>query len=320
MRCCFHIAMIFGTGGEHALEGGWTTRAERLLDDLGDDAVEHGYDALLHMYRHLGSGDLPPAVAAAASVSVLGRRHRDPDLLALGLCCQGRLAIHAGRIADGLALLDESMAGAAARELTAVVFGHVSCTAIEGCQEIADFGHVAEWTSVLHRWCLAQTGLVAFTGQCSVHRGQLMRVRGAWPEALEEFESAIERYRRADSLAAVGFAECERGDVLRQSGEFAAAETAYQRASEHDSGGSPASTVGTPRPGPGRPGSCRAGPDPARRTRTGTPAGPSRRGRGTGPCTGPGTPRPPPRPAPPTPPRRRPGPRPRPGARRQPRW
>ena len=46
--------MIFGTGGEPALAGGWTSRAERLLDDLDDDAVEHGYVAFLHMYRHLG--------------------------------------------------------------------------------------------------------------------------------------------------------------------------------------------------------------------------------------------------------------------------
>ena len=70
MRCCFHLAMIFGTGGEHALESGWTTRAERLLDDLADDAVERGYVAVLHMYRHLGSGNLPAATAAAAG----GRR------------------------------------------------------------------------------------------------------------------------------------------------------------------------------------------------------------------------------------------------------
>lgn len=233
LRCCFHLAMIFGTGGEPALSGGWTTRAERLLEDLDDDAVEHGYVALLHMYRHLGSGDLPSAAATAARATTVARRHRDPDLLALGLCSQGRFAIYAGRIADGLALLDEAMAGAAARELTPVVFGHVYCTAIEGCQEIADFGRVAEWTSALHRWCLAQPGLVAFTGQCSVHRGQLMRVHGAWPEALEEFENAIERYRRADSLAAVGFAECERGDVLRLRGELDGAESAYQRSSEH---------------------------------------------------------------------------------------
>lgn len=233
IRCCVRLAMIFGIGGEPAQAGGWTTRAERLLHDLDENAVEHGYVALLRMYRHMGSGDLPAAAAAAAVVTSLGTRHRDPDLLALGLCSQGRLAIYTGRIADGLRLLDEAMAGVAAGEVTPVIFGDVYCTAIEGAQEIADFGGVAEWTSALHRWCLAQPGLVAFTGQCSVHRGQLLRLHGAWPEALEEFERAIERYRRADSVAAVGLAECARGDVLRQRGDFAAADTAYQRSSEH---------------------------------------------------------------------------------------
>ena len=176
---------------------------------------------------------MPAAAEDAQAVTDVARRHRDPDLLALGLSSQGRLALYSGRIADGLALLDEAMAGAAAHELTPVVFGHVYCAAIEGCQEIADFGRVAEWTSALHRWCLDQPGLVAFTGQCSVHRGQLMRVHGAWPEALEEFASAVARYRLADSVAAIGLAECERGDVLRQRGEYGEAEAAYQRSSEH---------------------------------------------------------------------------------------
>ena len=64
MRCCFHLAMIFGTGGETHWQSGWTTRADRLLDDLADDAVEHGYVALLHMYGHLAAGDLPAASEA----------------------------------------------------------------------------------------------------------------------------------------------------------------------------------------------------------------------------------------------------------------
>ena len=91
---------------------------------------------------------------------------------------------------------------------------------------------VAEWTSAVHRWCLDQPGLVAFTGQCSVHRGQLLRAHGAWTEALDEFTSAIERHRRADALAAVGLAEYERGEVLRQRGDLSAAEAAYDRANE----------------------------------------------------------------------------------------
>lgn len=232
IRCCFHLAMVFGSSGEAALAQGWTARADRILDDLADDAVEHGYVSVLHMYGHLATDNLPAASAAAATTTTAGRDHADPDLLALGLCSQGRLLILSGRIADGLRLLDEAMAGAAAGEVTPVVFGDVYCTAIEGCQEIGDYGRVGEWTSALHRWCSDHPGLLAFTGQCSLHRGQLMRVHGAWSEALEEFANAIERYRLSNSVVAVGLAECERGDVLRQRGDFAAAELAYQRSSE----------------------------------------------------------------------------------------
>ena len=228
--------MILGTGGDPALAAGWGARAGRLVEELGDDPVEGGYVAFLHMHRHLGAGDWPAAAECADEATAVARRHADPDLLALGLVAQGRLAIYAGRVAEGLARLDESMAGAAAGEVSPIILGNVYCTAIEGCQEVSDFGRVAEWTSALHRWCAAQPGLVAFTGQCSVHRGQVMRFRGAWSEALEEFALAIERYRQVDFLAAIGLAEAECGDVLRLRGEYDAADAAYQRAGErgHD--------------------------------------------------------------------------------------
>ena len=236
VRCCFHLSMILGTGGEPALAAGWGARAGRLVEELGGDVVEAGYVAFLQMYGHLGAGDWAAAAECANEATAVARRHADTDLLALGLVSQGRLAIYAGRVAEGLARLDESMAGAAAGEVSPMIFGNVYCTAIEGCQEISDFGRVAEWTSALHRWCADQPGLVAFTGQCSVHRGQVMRLRGAWPEALEEFALAIARYRQTDALPPIGLAEAECGDVLRLRGEYGAAEAAYQRAGErgHD--------------------------------------------------------------------------------------
>ena len=104
---------------------------------------------------------------------------------------------------------------------------------IEGCQEVSDFGRAAEWTAALARWCAKQPGLVPYTGQCAVHRGQLMALTGAWPQALEEFDAAVRRYQAAGTSEAVGLALNERGDVLRRLGEYAAAEDCYEEASGH---------------------------------------------------------------------------------------
>ncbi|QGN34347.1 LuxR family transcriptional regulator [Microlunatus sp. Gsoil 973] len=231
-RCAFHLSMIHATAGEPSLAAGWTARAAQVVGGLDDDAVEQGYLAFLVMFQHLAERAWPTAAALAARATGLGRLHRDPDLLALGLCSMGRIDIYSGRVDDGLTALDEAMAVLTAGEVSPGVCGNVYCTAIEGCQEIAEFGRVAEWTSALHRWCAALPGLVTFTGQCSVHRGQVMRLRGAFAQALDEFEHAIERYRHADSLPAAGLAESERGDVLRVMGDYTAADAAYQRSAE----------------------------------------------------------------------------------------
>jgi DNA-binding CsgD family transcriptional regulator len=232
VRCAFHLAMTHANSGEPSLARGWTARAARLVEQLDDDAVERGYLAFLEMFAHLQGGDMATAAARAADVTAIGRRHGDQDLVALGLCSSGRIAIYADQVDDGLGLLDEAMTVLTAGEVSPEVCGNVYCTAIEGCQQIAEFARVAEWTSALHRWCAGLPGLVTFTGQCAVHRGQVMRVRGAWPEALEEFERAVDRYRLADSLPAAGLAEYERGDLLRLLGEYTAADMAYQRSAE----------------------------------------------------------------------------------------
>ena len=129
----------------------------------------------------------------AWSTSVAASPH--PDLVAQGLMCQGRLMIYAGRVPEGLALLDEAMIGISAGEVSPIIAGMVYCSMIEACQEVSDFSRAASWTSALTRWCDAQPGLVPYTGQCSLHRGQIMRLRGAYEDALAEFALAQRRYQ-----------------------------------------------------------------------------------------------------------------------------
>ena len=232
VTCAFRISMSALTHGEPALAGGWTSRAEGLVEGL-DDGVELGWVAHLRMFRALGTGDFPTAAACAAEVTSVGRRHDHADLVALGLCSEGRIALYGGRVGEGLAALDESMVRVVAGETSPIIAGHVYCTAIEGCQEISDFGRMAEWTAALERWCAGQPGLLAFTGQCAVHRGQLLRLHGEWGQALSELALASQRYEQIGAPDAVGLAAYEAGEVLRTLGDHDDADAAYQRAADH---------------------------------------------------------------------------------------
>lgn len=229
-RCAFHLSMNSADHGEHALAGGWAARAADLVAEIGEDCVEGGWVAFLMMFRALGEGDLATARSRAAEALEVGRRLRDPDLTAMSTCAQGRVSIMTCQFAAGLAQLDDAMVRVLTGELSPFIAGHVYCTAIEGAQEIGDFGRVAEWTAALERWCAAQPGLLAFTGQCAVHRGQLMRLRGAWDDALREFAEAAERYVEIGTPAAVALTAVETGDVLRLRGRLEDADAAYQRA------------------------------------------------------------------------------------------
>ncbi|HET6563017.1 MAG TPA: response regulator transcription factor [Marmoricola sp.] len=233
VKCAYRLAMTTAAHGEPAMFAGWTSRAEGLVAEIGEDVPERGWVAFLRMFRALGTGAYADAAAAADEAAATGRRHHDADLIAMGLCAQGRLTIYSGRVAEGLALLDEAMVRVIAGEASPIVAGHVYCTAIEGCQEISDFGRMAEWTSALERWCAAQPGLLAFTGQCAVHRGQLLRVRGEWSAALDELDRATQRYRQVGAPDAAGLAACEAGDVHRLRGDWEEADAAYQVAADH---------------------------------------------------------------------------------------
>ena len=232
-RCAFWLSMVFSTAGDPALAAGWTARADRLVEQIGEDVAERGYVRFLHMFRHIAAQEWVNAYEHAADVTEHGRRFADPDLLALGLSAEGRMTLYSGRVPEGLALLDEAMLGVAAGEVSPVFAGNVCCVMIEGCQEISDLGRAAEWTDALTRWCRAQPGLVAFTGAAAVHRGQIMRLHGAFTDAVEEFDDAVRRYLASPTHGAAGIASAEKGDVLRILGELEAAETSFEAALDY---------------------------------------------------------------------------------------
>jgi DNA-binding CsgD family transcriptional regulator len=232
IRFGFWVALILNLRGETAVGGGWVARGQRLLENEPDDIVERGYILVHEFFRHLDREDFASAGETAVRVADSGRRLGDPDLTAIGLMCQGRFTIYSGRVPEGLALLDEAMVGISAGEVSPIFAGMVYCSMIEACQEVSDYSRAASWTSALTRWCDTQPGLIPFTGQCSLHRGQIMRLRGAYDEALAEFALAQRRYRLEGTTAPAALALTEQGDLLRIQGKLDEAEACYRQAAE----------------------------------------------------------------------------------------
>lgn len=243
VRAAYWLIATLWNGGEVAVGNGWLSRAQRLLDEYDGDVVERGYLQERITFGHIMKGEFGEAFATTPLVAEYGRRFGDPDLVAMGVHMEGRMAIFSGRVAEGLRLLDEALVSVIAGEVSPIQSGVIYCSAIEACQQISDLDRAGQWTHALTAWCDAQPGLVAYTGQCAVHRGQLMRLHGAFDDALQELERAVRRYSAAGGSAAVGEAYYEQGEVLRLRGSYDEAEAAYDRAAEHGHATQPGRTL-----------------------------------------------------------------------------
>src|SRR5206468_149456 len=82
----------------------------------------------------------------------------------------------------------------------------------------------------LTRWCASQPDLVAFRGQCLVHRAELMRMHGAWDEAMIEAQRAYALLSDPPGQPAIGAAWYEQAELYRLRGDVAQAEDAYRQA------------------------------------------------------------------------------------------
>ena len=231
VRCGFWLGVNFALRRDVGQATGWLGRAQRLVEREADACSERGYMQLAGVFRHAAAGDWESARATAAGAAAIGEQFHEPDLIALALFEQGRALIELERLEEGLALLDEAMVGVTAGELSPIVTGLVYCAVIAACQRAYAVRRAQEWTAALTQWCSEQPDMVAFTGRCLVHRAELMQLRGAWPDALDEARRACERLAREMNRLWTAQALYQQGEIHRFQGEFAAAEQAYAEAS-----------------------------------------------------------------------------------------
>ena len=229
-RCAFWLTFHLGARGDVAQASGWFARANRLLEHE-QECAEHGYLLISVAFHQFVAGDYAAGRAAAAQAAAIGGRAGDADLVAFARYLQGRALVHDGEMDEGLALVDEAMVAVVAGELSPIVAGAVYCGVIETCQVLSELRRASEWTAALTAWCSTQPDMVTFTGQCLVHRAELLHLHGAWLEAVEEAKRALERFAHGADEFASGDACYQQAEAYRVLGESAAAEDAYQQAS-----------------------------------------------------------------------------------------
>lgn len=230
VRCARWLVFVLLNGGEFARAAGWVARMRRLLEEGARECADWGWVLLPGALQRATEGDWQGVHAISAEAAEIGARFGDLDLVTLARSLEGRALIAQGQTAEGMALLDEVMVGVTADEVSEMVAGAVYCSVIEACQEVFDLRRAQQWTAALTHWCDTQPQLVPFSGNCLVHRAEIMQLHGAWPDALQAADQACARLLQRSQPAA-GAALYQQAELNRLQGEFAQAEQAYHEAS-----------------------------------------------------------------------------------------
>jgi ATP/maltotriose-dependent transcriptional regulator MalT len=217
--------------GEEAMGSGWLGRARRLLAGQ-PPCVEHGYLRTLEIDAAVAAGDYDTAIEVARAIAALADEHGDETLLAYALVSEGVATIKSGRVADGLAVLDEAMLPVVAGRVRPVFAGNIYCQLMSVCHELGDLRRAEQWTDVTARWCEGFESAVMFLGVCRLHRAQLLQIRGEWSRAEEELRRVCEDLA-AMNMVAVGLALYELAEVRRLRGDLTGADEAYAEAHRH---------------------------------------------------------------------------------------
>jgi DNA-binding NarL/FixJ family response regulator len=229
-RCAFWHALGLFFRGDLAPAMGWVARGGRLLEASRPGSVEQAWLRMLTALPRLFEGDAD-VYSSFVEAGEIAERFADPDATMFARLGRGYALILQGRVAEGMALLDEVMVSVTADEVAPVLTGIAYCQVIALCQAVFDLRRAREWTEALTRWCDSQPDLVPFRGNCLVHRCEILQLQGAWTDALESARQACEWLAGPPAWDVLGSAYYQLAEIQRLRGELAEAEESYRQAS-----------------------------------------------------------------------------------------
>lgn len=228
-RTGFWLSLGLLLGGQGAQSGGWLARTQRLIVGREGSCAEYALVLVMNGLFSMYKGECEDACASFEQAASVAEAFADRDLLAVGVLGRGQALIQMQRTDEGVRLLDEAMVAVTSDLVSPIMAGIIYCAVILTCERVYDFQRAHEWTVALDRWCASQPELVAFRGQCLVHRSELMQFKGGWVAALDEATRARELLSdRSQRLA--GRAAYRQAELHRLFGDLTCADARYQEA------------------------------------------------------------------------------------------
>ncbi len=196
MACVRLGEVLSNAMGNIAAGRAWFARARRLLVDE-PPCIEQGWVAVAAMGCDV---DDPAALLADAELALdRARRFGDVNLETKALADAGLAHVQAGRVVEGMAMLDEAMALACGPADNGGVAAKSACSFFTACYVSGDFERVGSWTDLL-----TQTGVMSgsapegvfLSSHCDSVRAALLVEMGRWGEAEAMLVAARTNFER----------------------------------------------------------------------------------------------------------------------------
>lgn len=226
LHLCVHYRANIGNPVAAA---GWLARATRLVEEFELDALR-GWLLLIKAYD---CGDGPVGERWAREAHEFARRSEDLDLELCALSQIGASLVMQGRVAEGVAWLDEAMAASLGGEggsLDTVVF--TSCNMIISCSHCAEFERAAQWVHAADRFA-ERYGCPFLYAECRTSYGGVLVATGDWSHAEDELRAALE-LSRASLPALHGRALTTLAELRLAQGRIEEAERLLAGLEDHD--------------------------------------------------------------------------------------
>jgi len=172
--------------GNTAAARGWLSRAARIIENEAPELRGELLGATAYVTE-----DPVESEALARQAAEIGRANGHSDLELMAMHAVGQALVQQGRTEEGMALLDEAMAGVIGGEygdpLTAA---QMSCMTMVVCGSCFDLERATQWVQSLQRF-IERYGCPFLYAECRTYYGRVLFENGDWAAAETLLAEAI---------------------------------------------------------------------------------------------------------------------------------